>query len=272
MLSLLKIMNSLKYEELPAALCIIVSTKGSVPRKEGAKMLVLKDGSIKGSIGGGNLEKQVIYDALKVLEGKEPQLFRHDLLHQHQMCCGGTVHIYIEPVMQKNRLYIFGAGHTGKSLAGLAAGMDLETVVIDDRKEYLDELKNIPVNKMHLPFNEALNTLPFNEKTFIAILTYSHPIDRDILFFCLNKPHAYLGMIGSLRKVEVTKKMLRQTAFADEEKISSIDMPMGMDIGAETPEEIALSIMAKIIQVKNGINLSKKEHLNEEQNIERSMA
>jgi xanthine dehydrogenase accessory factor len=253
MTSLSEILNSIKGNELPAALCIVVSTKGSVPRKEGAKMLVLKNGNIKGSIGGGNLEKQVIKDALRVIENKEPQLFRHDLLHQHEMCCGGTVQIYIEPIMQKNRLYIFGSGHTGKALASLASGLEFETVVIDDRKEYLDELNNTAVNKMHLPFNDALKILPFNDQTYVAILTYSHPVDRDILFHCLKKPYAYLGMIGSRRKVELTKKMLRETNFADGQTIENIDMPMGIAINAESPEEIALSIMAKIIKVKNGL-------------------
>jgi xanthine dehydrogenase accessory factor len=254
MSSFSEILKSLSIEELPAALCIVVSAKGSAPRREGAKMLVTKNGSIKGTIGGGNLEKQVIKDAMKVLEKQEPQLFRHDLLHQHEMCCGGTVQIYIEPIMKKNKLYIFGAGHTGKALANIATALDFETVVIDDRKEYMDELDNPKINKMNLPFSEALKILPFDEKTYVAIMTYSHPLDRDILFYCLKKPHAYIGMIGSKRKVEITKKILKETNFADDEIINKIDMPMGIDIGAEGPEEIALSILAKIVKVKNLVN------------------
>src|SRR5437868_9780980 len=95
---------------IDVALCVIINTKGSTPRETGAKMLVYPDGGIYGTIGGGDLEKKVISNALGVLEKKEPSSFKHDLLHQHNMCCGGSVEIYIEPIMKKNKLYIFGAG------------------------------------------------------------------------------------------------------------------------------------------------------------------
>ena len=100
-----------------AAVCIIVNTKGSTPRKAGAKMIVYENGKLFGTIGGGDLEKKVIENAQTIIASKEPKLFRHDLLHQHGMCCGGTVEIFIEPIMKKNKLYIFGAGHTGQALA-----------------------------------------------------------------------------------------------------------------------------------------------------------
>src|SRR3989337_2159508 len=105
--------------EMEAAFCIIVNTKGSTPRKKGAKMIVYEDGSIKGTIGGGALEERVILDAVRVMRDGSPELTRHDLLHQHSMCCGGSVDIYIEPVEKKPDLYIFGAGHTGQALAAL---------------------------------------------------------------------------------------------------------------------------------------------------------
>ena len=187
------------------ALCVIVNTKGSAPRKTGAKMLVFADGKIYGSIGGGNLEKKVIANAQEVLKTKKPGLFKHELLLQHNMCCGGTVEIYIEPVMKKNKLYIFGAGHTGAALAKYALDFDFEVVVIDDRKEYVDEIKLDGINKLNNDYRQVLPVLPFDENTFIAIMTYSHPFDRDILAYCLKKPHAYLGMIGSQRKVEQSK-------------------------------------------------------------------
>ena len=242
-----------------AVLCTIVNTKGSTPRKVGAKMIVYADGKIFGTIGGGGLEKNVITNAIELIGTRQPKLFRHDLLHQHGMCCGGTVEIYIEPIMKKNKLYIFGAGHTGQSLAKLAKDFDFETVLIDDRKEYIDECKLEEVNKMNLPFGQALKLLPFDEQTYICIMTYSHPIDRDILAFCAKKPFAYLGMIGSQRKVEMTKKMFTEGLNISSEELEKIDMPMGVDIGAEGPEEIALSIFAKLIAVKNKITLWEKE-------------
>ena len=133
-----------------SALCILVSAKGSTPRKIGAKMIVDEDGKIQGTIGGGDLEKKVIENALKTIENKTPQLFRHDLLHQHNMCCGGTVDIYIEPILKKDTLYIFGAGHTGQALAKFANELSFEVVVIDNRKEYLNQIIQPDINKMHL--------------------------------------------------------------------------------------------------------------------------
>ncbi len=233
------------------ALCTIVNTKGSTPRKVGAKMIVYEDGSIFGTIGGGELERSVIKNAREMMKEKTPKLFRHDLLHQHNMCCGGTVEIYIEPIMKKKKLYIFGAGHTGQSLAKYASDFDFVVVLIDSRKEYIEACRVAEVYKMHLPYQQALETLPFDENTFVCIMTHSHPIDRDILAFCLKKPHAYLGMIGSQRKVEVTKKMFIEGLSISSQEMEKVDMPMGIDIGAEGPDEIALSVLAKLINLKN---------------------
>ncbi|MCP4458136.1 MAG: hypothetical protein GY816_08970 [Cytophagales bacterium] len=137
-----------------AALCIIVNTKGSTPRKVGAKMIVYNDGSIKGTIGGGNLEKNVIHNAGTQIEDGEPKIFKHDLLHQHSMCCGGSVEIYIEPIEKMKRLYIFGAGHTGHALAKFAVTLDFDIYIIDDRQEYLDKVLVESVNKMNMDYKK----------------------------------------------------------------------------------------------------------------------
>lgn len=234
-----------------AAICIIVETKGSTPRKAGTKMIVYEDKVLIGSIGGGALEEKVIKNALSVIKNGEGQLFKHNLLHQHNMCCGGTVCVYIEKIEKTKRLFIFGAGHTGKALAKYAIDNDLEVYLIDDRKEYLDVVHTENVNKLHLHYSKALNILPFNKQTYIVIMTYSHPYDRDILAYCLKKPHAYLGMIGSKRKVSITKKKFIAAGIATEKELERVDMPIGVNINANTPEEIAISIIAKIIQTKN---------------------
>lgn len=237
------------------ALCTIVNTKGSTPRKIGAKMLVYENGTIFGTIGGGELEKCVIRDAVEQIQTRKSKIFRHDLLHHHGMCCGGTVDIYIEPIMVKNKLYIFGAGHTGQSLVKLASGFDFEIVLIDDRKEFISECKLPHVNKMNLDFEKVLKLLPFDSHTYICIMTYSHPTDREILSFCIQKPFAYLGMIGSTRKVEMTKKLFTEGLNITPDQLEKVDMPMGIDIGAEGPNEIALSILTKLIAVKNKITV-----------------
>lgn len=234
------------------ALCLVVQVRGSTPRTTGAKMLVFSDGRVAGSIGGGELERQVVADALESLRNREPSLRRHDLLHHHGMCCGGSVDIYIEPVMPKERLYVFGAGHTGHALARHAVSLDFEVFVIDDRKEYLDQIAVPGVNKLLADFQQVLSSLPFDAHTYVAIMTYSHPIDRELLSYCVNQPFAYLGMIGSARKVEMTKKLFAEGKIATPETLDRVDMPMGLAIGAETPDEIAVSVLGKMVGVRRG--------------------
>ena len=236
-----------------AALCIVTSTRGSAPRKTGAKMIVYDNGGISGTIGGGDLEKKVIINALEVIKNRKPCVFKHDLLYQHGMCCGGIVEIYIEPVMNKKKLFIFGSGHTGHALAKYAVNFEFEVFLIDDRKEYLDEINIEGVNKLNLEHSAALSSLTFNDNVFIVIVTYSHQIDRDILSYCIKKPFAYLGMIGSKRKIEITKKMFIESKIGTAEELEKIHMPVGIDIAAETPDEIAISILAEIIKVKNKV-------------------
>jgi xanthine dehydrogenase accessory factor len=251
-MNLLREIENIRKETVKAALCIIVQTKGSTPRKVGAKMIVKEDGSIIGTIGGGNLEKKVIENAIQQIDENEPKLFKHDLLHQHNMCCGGSVEIYIEPIQKMNKLYIFGAGHTGNALAKYAIDMDFDVYVIDDRVAYIEDINIEGINKMNLDYKKVLPSLPFDRNTYIVIMTYEHSHDRDILSYCIKQSYAYLGMIGSQRKVELTKKMFKEGKLATEKELKNIDMPMGISINAEGPEEIAISIMAKLISVKNG--------------------
>jgi xanthine dehydrogenase accessory factor len=235
-----------------AAYCVIVRTKGSTPRKVGSKMIVFEDGEIEGSIGGGNLEKKVIENAINQIKKQEPNLFKHDLLHQHNMCCGGIVEIYIEPIIKMNRLYIFGAGHTGNALANFASRLNFDIFIIDDREQYLNNIDNKEINKLNLDYKNVLPSLPFDENTYIVIMTYDHSHDRNILAYCLKKPRAYLGMIGSKRKISLTKKMFLEGNIATEEELEQVDMPMGLKIKAESPDEIAISLLAKLISIKNG--------------------
>jgi xanthine dehydrogenase accessory factor len=239
-------------QKAKAALCIIVQTKGSTPRKVGAKMIVSENGSIIGTIGGGNLEKKVIENALQQINKNEAKLFKHDLLHQHNMCCGGSVEIYIEPIQKMNKLYIFGAGHTGNALSKIASDLDFDIYVIDDRKEYIDSINTEGINKMNVDYKKVLPTLPFDENTYTVIMTYEHSHDRDILAYCIKKPSAYIGMIGSQRKIELTKKMFTEGKIATKAELENVNMPMGINICADSPEEIAVSILAKLIEIKNG--------------------
>jgi xanthine dehydrogenase accessory factor len=259
-------MNSF-FEEILAAqtsgqycvLCTVVKVQGSTPRKPGAKMLVYPDGKISGTVGGGDLELKVIENAQLVLQSGQARLVRHDLLHQHNMCCGGSMEIFLEPLQPVERLYIFGAGHTGLALATGAAGIAFDVVLIDDRKVWLDRVTDPRIAKMNLHHEQALPLLPFNERTYIVILTYRHSIDREILAHCIRKPHAYLGMIGSQRKIALTRKMFLEGGMATEAQLDKADMPIGLNIGAQTPEEIAVSILAKMIAVRHEQSLPAKK-------------
>lgn len=257
MVNIFKIIEEEKALGRSCALCIIVSTKGSTPLKTGAKMLVTHDGKIHGTIGGGNFEKKVIEDALEVIVKNESKEFEHNLIQQHGMCCGGTINVFIDSIMPPEKLYIFGAGHVGRALSQYASTLSFDIFVIDERTDEINQIQNPAINKLALKYTDTLTSLPFDENTYVAIMTYDHQIDREILGFCLKKPNAYLGMIGSQRKVEITRKMFLSTQLYSEDEIEKVDMPMGFDIKAIGPEEIAISILAKIVEVKNDKKLQK---------------
>lgn len=251
MKSLFDEMAEIERTGKPAAICVITETHGSTPLKTGAKMIVYLDGKISGTVGGGTLEKEVIKNALEVIHNGSPKNFTHNLVKDHQMCCGGIVKIYIEPAQKANKLYIFGAGHIGRQVAYYAEPLNFRISIFDERKEMLNSIQISDIDKYPFHHDEILSKLTFDEDTFIIICTHLHHYDREILAYCIKKHFHYLGMIGSKRKVEITKKIFLQNNVATEAELENVDMPMGLDIGGETPAEIAISILAKLIEVKN---------------------
>lgn len=234
-----------------AVLCTIISTSGSTPRKTGAKMLVYKNGSIAGTIGGGALEKAVIEQALDVFQTKKSKVIKHNLVNEFAMCCGGSVQLFIEPIMNKKKLYIFGAGHIGRALAKFGVDLDFNVSLIDERYDALEDFQVQNCKVMIEQHVTAIEKLIFDDQTFVVILTHDHQYDREILAMTSKLPHQYLGMIGSQRKVEIAKKNLLTINDIDDEILNQVNMPIGLDIKVNTPEEIAVSILAKIIDVRN---------------------
>lgn len=232
-----------------SALCIIISTLGSTPRKTGTKMIVAQDGSIVGTIGGGLLEKRVIDQALEVLKSGESQVFKHILTQKEGMGCGGQVEVYIEPVSTPPQLYIFGAGHIGKTLAKQAGSIGFNVSLIDDRREMFENYTPDNISCIHADYRECIESLSFSEETYIVVMTYDHDLDRSILQLCLKKPYKYIGMIGSKAKVETSKKILKENGV-DENTLEKINWPIGIGIACQTPEEIAISILAKLIDTR----------------------
>lgn len=217
-------------------------------------MIVLKNKKTFGTIGGGNLEYKVIDDAISVIENNIPQNFEHHLVQDHQMCCGGSVTIYIEPVMKPKKLYVFGAGHIGKHVVRYTMPLDFQIHLIDERKPILETLQDPGIAVYNTNHSNFLSQMSFQDEPFIVICTHLHEYDREILAHCIRKPFAYLGMIGSKRKVAVTKKIFLKNQTATEADLAKVDMPMGFDIGGSSPAEIAVSIVAKLIAVKNNRN------------------
>ncbi|MCF6171262.1 MAG: XdhC family protein [Bacteroidales bacterium] len=245
-----KILQLLK-EDRKVALCTIVAAQGSAPLPVGSKMIVLDDGSIFGTIGGGKLEHGVIGDALKVIAEGKASLSHHDLKKHHEMCCGGNVDIFIEPVMKNKKLFVFGAGHVGRAVVKHTLDLDMDILVFDDRKEIFNDWDAGNYKTKVAAYKEMLPGLIFDDATFIVIATYDHDTDREILAYCLKKPHAYLGMIGSKNKVATTRRNFLQSGNFSEDELNAVDMPIGININATTADEIAISIVARMIKEKN---------------------
>lgn len=234
-----------------AALCIVVETSGSTPRKAGSKMLVTENGDTFGTIGGGSVELKMITEAMAVIGQTIPKKIRLNLEADAQMHCGGMMEVYIEPIKLANRLVIFGAGHVGAALAQFAKSFDFSITFIDNRPSIVEKLKDLGYEIIVKDYVDAAKEATFNDKTFIVVTTPKHEFDEQVTGICAKKPHWYLGMIGSKLKVSTAKQNYLRSGLLTEAEIEKIDMPIGIKFNAQTPEEIAISILAKLIDVKN---------------------
>jgi len=245
--------HELKNQNQEFVLCIVTGTKGSVPGKSGFKMLVLPDKTIFGTIGGGNIEYQAIEFCSEVLKKGIHITKNYKLEEDLSMTCGGSMDIYFEPSKSKTNVYIFGAGHIGKNVAKYASGLGFNIILIDNRAVIYSE-KDIPgLLYIKDEYANAIDSLEFNDRTFSVIVTHKHSFDEEILNIIAKKPFAYLGMIGSRKKVAEIKQRLINSGEIDINTIEKIDMPIGIKFNAVTPQEIAISIIAKMIDVKNNL-------------------
>ncbi len=244
----------------PVALCLIVATRGSTPRRVGSKMLVYPDGRIVGTVGGGETEHRVVQEALAALQDGRPRLLTYRLVDPQRGdpgVCGGEMHIYVEPLQPPPTLVIVGAGHVGRALAHLAKWLGFRVLVTDDRAElctpeaFPEADACLAVAARDLPQH-----IPLTPQTYIALVTRGSPVDVEALPPLLDSPVAYIGVIGSRRRWLTTVQALRERGVSDE-AIRRVHAPIGLDIAAETPEEIAVSIMAEIIAVRRG---GRREH------------
>ena len=233
-----------------AVLATIVETTGSVPRHAGTKMVVFADGAGTGTVGGGKVEAAIRTDALVVLAKRTPDL-RHYTLQDPAKgdpgVCGGTMSVYLEPYMTPHTVFVVGAGHVGKAVIDLAHWLGYRTVAVDEREELLtpDALPHADV-RFSGSVADAVEAHPISEDTSIVMVTKSHALDAEIAPLLVKTPARYIGAMGSTRRWESTRDLLSESGLTDED-LDRIHNPIGIDIGAETVEEIAVSIMSEII-------------------------
>lgn len=235
----------------PSALCMVTGTSGSSPRKAGAKLLVTADKKLYGTVGGGAIELEVIAQALEVIKKGRPATFRFNLANDLAMHCGGKMDVYIEPLMPALELVIFGAGHIGAYLAKIAPDFGFRVTLVDPREELTRPLIEKGYTVIKEDFTEAARQLKTNASSCLLAVSPKHSFDHEITAILGQKEFLYLGMIGSSNKVAQAKKYFTENNLLSQEQIERIDMPVGIRFKAETPQEIAVSILAKLIDVKN---------------------
>jgi xanthine dehydrogenase accessory factor len=233
------------------AVATIVNVRGSIPSYKTAKMLVRDDGSIFGTIGGGCVEADVWQAAREVMEQEKPRTLTFNLNQDPKfdtgLVCGGTLDIFLEPILPAADLYIFGAGHVAYSLYRTAQNAGFDCTVIDDRdlyanRERFPEAREVIAEE----FDQAMAKLTITESSYIVIVTRGHRDDMRVLRWAVQQPARYVGMIGSKRKTIGIFRELQKEGLAAQ-LFDRVHAPIGLDIGAVTPEEIAISITAELI-------------------------
>jgi xanthine dehydrogenase accessory factor len=244
----------LRQQGRRGAVATIVNVRGSIPSFKTAKMLVRDDGSIVGTIGGGCVEADVWQAAREVMESEKPRTLTFNLNQDPKydtgLVCGGTLDIFIEPVLPPALLYIFGAGHVSVNLYTVARNAGFDVIVVDDRDAYANRDRFPQANEVIAEdFDQAMARLTPNESSYIVIVTRGHRDDMRVLRWAVQTRARYVGMIGSKRKTIAIFKELQGEGLPAH-LFERVHAPVGLDIGAVTPEEIAVSITAELIAIR----------------------
>ncbi len=242
---------------LAVVLCTIVSTVGSTPRHCGSKMLVYPDQHISGTIGGGELEQLMIQQALESLKDGKPRLIPYEYvttLNNDASRTAGRVEVYLEPVMPKITLVVVGSGHVGQKVIHLAKWLDYRVVLSDERVEFCNS-ENAPGADVYLccKLSEIPKKINVTSNTYFVLTTKNADIDIEGLPSLLNTQTEYIGIIGSKKRWENTKNQLIARGINDD-SFSCVHSPIGLNLHAETPQEIAISIISEIIMIVNSKN------------------
>jgi len=248
-----------------AALATLVRQIGSTPRKDSAKMLIREDGSFLGTVGGGCTEAEVWQSAQDVMaSGKSRTLkftLNQDDAARDGLVCGGTVEFFIEPILPDPQVVVFGGGHISSSISKTATLAGFKVTVVDDRARYASREKFPEADELIVcEFDQIRDKVPIHANCYVIIVTRGHGHDQVVLEQVIDAPARFLGMVGSRRKSKIIFDYLRSKGVT-EEVIARVESPVGVEIGSETPEEIAVSIVARLIAVRRGVAVSTKERL-----------
>jgi xanthine dehydrogenase accessory factor len=255
----------LRREGSKAALATVVKWLGSTPRRDNAKMLVFEDGSTMGSIGGGSTEAEVVEEACRVLKTEKASLTKFTLTQEEAaedgLICGGTVEVFVEPILPDPSLLLMGGGHLAQAIAEAAQEVEFKVSVADDRASFANRERFPGAQKTIVaPFEEGLDSMNVTENSFILIVTRGHGYDQVVLEKAIQTPARYIGLVGSRRKIRIILKNLLEKGVPPE-AFSRLYAPIGLEIGSETPQEIAVSVVAELIALRKGVHQRSKKQL-----------
>jgi len=241
----------------PAALVTVIATEGSTPQKAGAKMLVYADGRIVGTIGGGCVEAEMTWRARQAIDERRPQNASYDLTPDQAgedgLVCGGRMQVFIEPVEGTPTLCLFGAGHVSQPLARLAKGAGFRVEVLDDRVKFCNRERFPDADRVVVEdIATGARELTIGRNTYAVVVTRGHGGDTDALAAVLGRGVRFVGLLGSRPKLVHVVTALEERGLPPEE-LAQVRCPLGIEIGAVTPEEIAVSVLAEMIAVRRGV-------------------
>ena len=245
------------------ALATIVHTNGSIPSYESSRMLVREDGSMAGTIGGGCVEAEVWAAAKEVMQKEAPRKMvfhlNNEARYDNGLICGGTLEVFVEPILPQPVAYLFGGGHVSMAVAKAAHAAGFGIAVVDDREAFANKERFPMAHEVHTSYEEAFEKIHPNAASYLVIVTRGHKEDMRVLAWAVRTDARYVGMIGSKRKVMSVYKALEKEGYKPEE-FERVYAPMGLDIGALSPEEIAVSIVAELVAVRrNAFNADHKK-------------
>lgn len=246
-----EVLQRWRAERRRFVLATVTESRGYTPRKPGAHMLVAREGETAGTIGGGAIEQEVLSAARALLESGGSATLRRHLTQELGMCCGGEMAVFLEVLEPAPRLVVFGAGYIARPLAALAASCGFEVRVVDERADWATA-ERFPAARVELREPEAfLHAFESNHDDFAVVATHDHALDQRLVQILLRRPFRFVGMIGSVPKQRKFALRLKARGYSSAE-IARLQTPLGVSIGADTPEEIAVSVMAQLIAVRRG--------------------